>query len=77
MYVLATSFENEKYHVVDNIWNPEEFYTNQHVKRMRRHSLRLDIIDMVEKENYDICIFKTVWLSIFQRKVRRLLFRNL
>ena len=77
MYVLATSFEGEKYHVVDNIWNPEEFYTNQHVKRMHRHSLRLDIIDMVEKENYDICIFKTFWVSIFQRKVRRLLFRDL
>jgi hypothetical protein len=77
MYVLATSFEHEKYHIVDNIWNPEEFYTNQHRKRMRRHSLRLDIIDMVEKDNYDICIFKTFWLSIFQRKVRRLLFRDL
>ena len=30
-----------------------------------------------EKDDYDICIFKTFWLSIFQRKVRRLLFRDL
>lgn len=73
MYVLATSFQNEKYHLVDNIWNAEEFYNNEHVSRMRRHALRLDVIEMVEKGEYDICIFKTFWLSIFQRKVRLVL----
>ena len=77
MYVLASSFQRKEYHIVDNIWNPDEFYTNQHLKRIKRHGLRLDIIDMVEKDDYDICIFKTFWLSIFQRKVRRLIFRDL
>lgn len=77
MYLLATSFEKENYHLVDNIWNPDEFYKNKHVKRLNTYLLRLDIIDMVEQGNYDICIFKTFWLSIFQRKVRRLLFRDL
>jgi hypothetical protein len=73
MYLLATSFQNEKYHLVDNIWNADEFYNNEHVRRMIKHSMRLDVIDMVEKEEYDICIFKTFWISIFQRKVRKLL----
>jgi hypothetical protein len=73
MYLLATSFQNEKYHLVDNIWNPEEFYNNEYVKRMNQHSLRIDVIDMVEKGEYDICIFKTFWISIFQRKVRNIL----
>jgi hypothetical protein len=77
MYLLATSFQRKDYYIVDNIWNPDEFYTNQNLKRVKRHSLRVDIIDMVEKDDYDICIFKTFWLSIFQRKVRRLLFRDL
>jgi hypothetical protein len=71
--MLATSFQNEKYHLVDNIWNPDEFYNNEHVKRMHTHSLRFDVIDMIEKDEYDICIFKTFWISIFQRKVRNVL----
>ena len=76
MYLLATSFQNEKYHLVDNIWNADEFYNNEHVTRMIKHSMRLDVIDMVEKEEYDICIFKTFWISIFQRKVRKLLHKR-
>jgi|688.fasta_scaffold265204_3 hypothetical protein len=76
MYLLATSFQNEKYHLVDNIWNADEFYNNEHVTRMIKHSMRLDVIDMVEKEEYDICIFKTFWISIFQRKVKKLLHKR-
>ena len=44
MYMLATSFENEKYNLVDNIWNPEEFYNNEYVKRMNKHSLKFNIV---------------------------------
>ena len=73
--MLATSFENENYHLVDNIWNPEEFYNNEYVKRMNKHSLQFNIIDMVEKGEYDICIFKTFWISIFQRKVKNILYK--
>ena len=73
--MLATSFENENYHLVDNIWNPEEFYNNEYVKRMNKHSLQFNIIDMVENGEYDICIFKTFWISIFQRKVKNILYK--
>lgn len=71
MYLLATSFNNGMYDLVDNIWEPQEFFNDEHVDRMNQHLLRMDIIEMVEKGEYDICIFKTFWLSIFQRIIRR------
>jgi hypothetical protein len=71
MYLLATSFYNGYYHLVDNIWEPTEFYNDEYTDRARRHSLQFNIIDMVEKGEYDICIFKTCWLSIFQRILKK------
>jgi hypothetical protein len=75
MYVLATSFQNEKYHLLDNIWNSKEFFKNKHINRMNKYALDFNIVEISEKGDYTICILKTCWLSIFQRKVRRLLLR--
>lgn len=71
MFLLATSSSMGDYFIVDNIWEPREYFKGQYVKRMRKHLLRMDIIEMVEWTDYDICIFKTFWISIFQRKVRK------
>ena len=72
MYLLATSFYDGKYNLVDNVWSSSEFYNNEHKSRMRRHSLRMDIIEMVTIGEYDVCIMKTFWLAVFQRRWLRL-----
>jgi hypothetical protein len=71
MYLLATSFQNDQYHLLDNIWNTKEFFKNKYLNRMTKYSLHFNIIELAEKGEYTICILKTFWLSIFQRKVRR------
>jgi hypothetical protein len=49
MYVLATSFQNEKYHLLDNIWNSKEFFKNKHINRMNKYALDFNIVEISEK----------------------------
>jgi NAD-specific glutamate dehydrogenase len=71
MFTLATCFPRDNYYLVDVEWDPNEYFNGHYTKRMRRHSLRMEIITMAEHNEYHIAIFKTFWISIFQRKIKK------
>ena len=71
MFTLATCFLQDGLYLADVEWDAWEYFHDSYKKRMRKHSLRMEIVEIVEWKEYQICIFKTFWISIFQRKIKK------
>ena len=68
LYPIAASSGPAGHHVVDYIWTRREF--KKAAKRAQRHGLDLNIVQMVDVGPYSTCVFKTVYLRLFQRRVK-------
>ena len=71
MFTLATCFLQDGLYLADVEWEAWEYFQGAYTKRMRKHSLRMEIVEIVEWKEYHICIFKTFWISILQRKIKK------
>jgi hypothetical protein len=79
MYFLATSslypvsakHGPAGHHVVDYLWTRREF--KKGARRAAKLGLDFNIVQVVEFGDYTTCVFKTVYLRLFQRRVKRVL----
>ena len=69
LYPVAASSGPAGHHVVDYIWTRREF--KKAARRAQKHSLDFNIVQMVDVGPYTTCVFKTVYLRLFQRRVKR------
>ena len=59
--------------IVDNIWTCEEFINDEHVSRIRKHSLDFNIAEVIQVGDYTACILKTTFLKRLQRCIKKFL----
>jgi len=81
MYVLATHVlytptthgpgGPSGHFIVDTVWSREEFMGLEHIRRVRKHGLRFDIVKLTRTGPYYTCVPWTTHLRILQRKFRR------
>jgi|688.fasta_scaffold707155_2 hypothetical protein len=73
LYPVAAAHGPSGHHVVDYIWTRREF--KKAIARAARHTLDFNIVQVVELGDYTTCVFKTVFLRLFQRRVKQRLKR--
>ena len=59
------------HHVVDYLWTRREF--KKGLQRATKLGLDFNIVQVVEFGDYTTCVFKTIFLRLFQRRVKRVL----
>lgn len=69
LYPVAAAHGPAGHHVVDYIWTRREF--KKASARAARHSLDFNIVQVVEVGVYTTCVFKTVFLRLFQRRLKK------
>ena len=69
LYPAAAASGPAGHHVVDYLWTCRE--RKKAMRRAARHGLDFNIVQVVDVGAYTTCVFKTVFLRIFQRRARK------
>lgn len=69
LYPVAAASGPAGHHVVDYLWTCRE--RKRAMRRAAKHGLDFNIVQVVDVGPYTTCVFKTVYLRLFQRRVRR------